>query len=346
IIFLELISYNRLLKLESDKQFLEKLHMVYGRFRQYMDLKKERKGPQIAYFSMEYGLHSSLKIYSGGLGILAGDYLKEASDCNVKLVGIGLLYRYGYFKQVISVNGDQMAVSEPQHFSKTATTPVRDADGNWASISIVLPGRVLKAHIWKVEVGRIDLYLLDTDFEDNIPQDRTITHQLYGGDWENRFKQELLLGVGGIRALVELGIDADIFHCNEGHAAFIGLERLNYFIGQSNLTFSEALEIVRSSTLFTTHTPVPAGHDSFEENLIRMYMSHYPDRLKITWNQFMGLGKINEHDPNEHFSMSILAANISQEINGVSRIHGKVSKDIFKNMWPGYIPEELFIGYV
>lgn len=346
IIFLEMISYNRLLKLESDKQFLEKLNNVYERFRKYMDQKKDRKGPKIAYFSMEYGLHSSLKIYSGGLGILAGDYLKQASDANINLVGIGLLYRYGYFKQVISVNGDQIAVSEPQHFSKTATTPVRDKNGNWAFVSVVLPGRVVKARIWKTEVGRIDLYLLDTDFEDNLPQDRTITHYLYGGDWENRLKQELLLGVGGIRTLIELEIDADVFHCNEGHAAFIGLERLKYFISSYNLTFSEALEIIRSSTLFTTHTPVPAGHDSFEENLIRMYMSHYPARLNITWDQFMGLGKINAYDPNEHFSMSVLAANISQEVNGVSRIHGKVSKNVFAGMWPGYISEELFIGYV
>lgn len=346
IVFLEQISYNRLLKLEADVQFLDKMKLVYSKFQLYMDKKPHRKSPFIAYFSMEYGLHSSLKIYSGGLGILAGDYLKEASDSNVKLVGIGLLYKYGYFKQVISVNGDQMAVSEPQHFSKTATVPVRDEHGNWITISIVLPGRTLNARIWRVDVGRVELYLLDTDFEDNISQDRSITHQLYGGDWENRLKQELLLGVGGIRVLNALNLDADVFHCNEGHAAFIGLERLNQFISQKNLTFAEALEIVRSSTLFTTHTPVPAGHDAFEENIIRMYMSHYPSRLNITWTQFMGLGRMNAYDSNEKFSMSMLAANCSQEINGVSRLHGKVSKEIFNGMWPGYISDELFIGYV
>lgn len=346
IVFLELISYNRLLKLESDKVFLEKLNAVHESFKQYMALKQERKAPKIAYFSMEFGLHSSLKIYSGGLGILAGDYLKEASDSNVDLVGIGLLYRYGYFKQAISMNGDQMALSEPQHFSKTPTVPLRDEDGNWKTISIVLPGRTLNARIWKVEVGRIELYLLDTDFEDNSPQDRSITHHLYGGDWDNRFKQELLLGVGGIRALQALEIDADVFHCNEGHAAFIGLERLHYYINQKNLTFPEALEIVRSSTLFTTHTPVPAGHDAFEENMVRMYMAHYPDRLNISWSQFMGLGKVNVNDPNERYSMSVLAANLSQDVNGVSRLHGKVSKEIFSSMWPGYITEELYIDYV
>ena len=308
--------------------------------------KQNRVAPVIAYFSMEYGLHSSLKIYSGGLGVLAGDYLKEASDSNVHMFGIGLLYRYGYFKQVISVNGDQMEVSESEHFSKTPTIPVRDEHGNWITISIILPGRTLTARIWKVEVGRVELYLLDTDFEDNSLQDRSITHHLYGGDWENRFKQELLLGVGGIRVLNILGIDANVFHCNEGHAAFIGLERLHYFIQNKKLTFSEAIEIVRASTIFTTHTPVPAGHDSFEENILRMYMAHYPDQLNITWTQFMGLGKVNTIDPNERFSMSVLAANLSQEVNGVSRIHGQVSKGIFSKMWPGYIPEELYLGYV
>jgi glycogen phosphorylase/synthase len=346
IVFLELISYNRLLKLETDDVFLRKLEHVYNKYVAYMDEKKNRKAPAIAYFSMEFGLHNSLRTYSGGLGILAGDYLKEASDTNINLVGIGLLYRYGYFKQVISVNGDQMAISEPQHYSKTPTIPVRDENGNWITISIILPGRTLKARIWKVEVGRIDLYLLDTDFEDNAPQDRSITHHLYGGDWENRFKQELLLGVGGIRALDALNIESDIYHCNEGHAAFIGLERLNIYIQQQNLTFPEALEIVRASTLFTTHTPVPAGHDAFDENMVRMYMSHYPDRLNLSWPQFIGLGRINANDHNEKFSMSILAVNISQEVNGVSRLHGKVSQEILKNMWPGYVPDELFIDYV
>lgn len=346
IVFLEMISYNRLLKLETDKEFLEKLNKIYNKFQAYMAEKDERKSPHIAYFSMEYGLHHSLKIYSGGLGILAGDYLKEASDSNVNMVGIGLLYRFGYFRQVISVNGDQLVVSEPQHFSKTPTTPIRDSDGNWTTISIVLPGRTLYARIWKVEVGRIDLYLLDTDFEENQPHDRSITHQLYGGDNENRFKQELLLGVGGIRALKALGIKSDLYHCNEGHAAFIGLERLHYYINEKNLTFSEALEIVRASTLFTTHTPVPAGHDSFDEDMVRMYMSHYPERLKISWTQFMGLGKLNALNPHERFSMSYLAANMSQEVNGVSRLHGHVSKEIFSTLWPGYTTDEIHIGYV
>lgn len=346
IVFLEKIPYNRYLKLENNSVFLEKLNAVYAQYKAYMAKGKEKEGPKIAYFSMEFGIHDSLKIYSGGLGILAGDYLKEASDANTDIVGIGLLYRYGYFKQLISTKGDQMAIDEPQDFSKTPTSPVRDKDGNWIKIAFILPGRTLYARIWKVQIGRVELYLLDTDFEDNLPQDRTITHHLYGGDEENRFKQEVVLGIGGIRALKALGIKANLFHCNEGHAAFIGIERLSNYITEKNLSFTEALEIVRSSTLFTTHTPVPAGHDSFQENLVRMYMAHYPAKLKISWNQFINLGRKNPDDSSERFSMSFLAANLSQEVNGVSKIHGHVSQQIFSELWPGYLPEELHIGYV
>jgi phosphorylase/glycogen(starch) synthase len=347
VVFLGLIPYDKLIALENNSAFMTSLNRVYNRFVKYMQEKETRKDPKIAYFSMEYGLHTSLKIYSGGLGILAGDYLKEASDLNANMVAVGLLYRYGYFQQVISAHGEQMAFHDSQDFTKIPAIPIRDEHGNWRTISIVFPGRTLYARIWKVQVGRIDLYLLDTDFEDNTEYDRSITHHLYGGGEENRFKQEILLGIGGIRALRAVGIEAaDVYHCNEGHAAFIGVERLFEYIHRNNLTFAEALEIVRSSSLFTTHTPVPAGHDSFTEGMLRMYVSHYPAKLKITWEQFMGLGKLNVTDPNERFSMSYLAANMSQAINGVSRLHGKVSQEIFAPMWPGYIPEELNVGYV
>jgi glycogen phosphorylase/synthase len=344
--FLDRISYNKYLKLESNKEFLDRMHAVYDRFKTYMQKKEQQQSPRVAYFSMEYGLHVSLKIYSGGLGILAGDYLKEASDKNYNLVAIGLLYRYGYFKQVISSRGDQIAALEPQHYSKTPTTLIKDASGNPLKISIVLPGRTMYAQIWRVDVGRIELYLLDTDIPDNTEQDRSVCHQLYGGGEENRFKQELMLGIGGIRALRALNIQTDLYHCNEGHAAFIGLERLHNLITEHNLTFSESLEIVRSASLFTTHTPVPAGHDAFQEDLLRMYLAHYPARLKISWTQFMNLGKLNPNDPVEKFSMSYLAANLSQEVNGVSRLHGKVSQYIFSGLWKGYTPEELHVGYV
>jgi phosphorylase/glycogen(starch) synthase len=346
IALLDALSMERVRELENDSEFLALMDRVYTEFTAYMAEKKEAKAPSVGYFSMEFGLHSSLKIYSGGLGILAGDYLKEASDKNVPMVGVGLLYRYGYFTQKLSSQGAQEAGYEPQNFYKLPISPVRDKQGNWTSVAIAFPGRTVTARVWKCEVGRTDLYLLDTDHDLNQDDDRTITHYLYGGDWENRLKQEIVLGIGGIRALRELGIHQNIYHCNEGHAAFIGIERVRNYIDRSKLSFSEALEVVRSSSLFTTHTPVPAGHDAFPEAMIRQYMSHYPDRLGITWEQFINLGKTDPHDADEKFSMSVLAANMSQEINGVSWLHGEVTKDIMGNMWPGYFKDELHIGYV
>lgn len=346
IALLDKISLNRYKELEGDEDFVSRLNAVYENFSNYMEGKKQMNDPAIAYFSMEYGLHSSLKIYSGGLGVLAGDYLKEASDKKTKITGVGLLYRYGYFTQKFSAAGNQEAEYEAQDFLKIPVAPVRDADENWLSIKLAFPGRDVYARIWRVDVGRVELYLLDTDFEDNQEGDRSITHYLYGGDWENRLKQEILLGTGGIRALRKLGIEAEVYHCNEGHAAFTGLERLIEFVEGGHLAFSEAMEVVRASSLFTTHTPVPAGHDSFTESLLKTYLWSFPDRMKITWEQMMGLGRINANDANEKFSMSFLAANLSQEVNGVSWLHGKVSREIFKGLWPGYMPDELHISYV
>ena len=346
IAFLDKLSIERFKELEQDAQFLAQLDAVHAQFLAYMDEKPDPKTTTVSYFSMEYGLHSSLKIYSGGLGILAGDYLKEASDKNVPMAAVGLLYRYGYFTQRLSAQGAQEATYEAQNFYKLPISPVRDEEGNWLTVTIAFPGRTLSARVWKCQVGRTDLFLLDTDFEDNLEEDRQITHYLYGGDWENRLKQEILLGIGGIRALRKLGVKHQVFHCNEGHAAFIGIERIREMVNHKKLSFSEALEVVRSSSLFTTHTPVPAGHDAFPEHMIRQYMSHYPDVLGITWDQFINLGKTNPNDHNEKFSMSVLACNLSQEVNGVSWLHGEVSKDILGNMWPGYFKNELHIGYV
>jgi phosphorylase/glycogen(starch) synthase len=213
-------------------------------------------------------------------------------------------------------------------------------------VQIVLPGRTLFARIWKVQVGRIPLYLLDTDYEANQEGDRGITHSLYGGDNENRLRQEILLGIGGIRATRSIGLESDLYHCNEGHAAFTSLERLREYIQTDNMTYPEAVELVRASSLFTTHTPVPAGHDSFEEDLLRTYVAHYPERLRITWNQFMDLGRFHPNQRHEKFSMSVLAVKLSQEVNGVSKLHGEVSRDMFTGMWPGYMSDELHIGYV
>lgn len=343
---LDTVSLKRFKELANDKSFLSKMKSVMNDFNSYMACKSERKDPSVGYFCMEYGLDTSLKIYSGGLGILAGDYLKETSDMNVNLVAVGFLYRYGYFTQVLSAQGDQVAKYDAQNFMKLPIAPVYDSEGNWVTTQVDFPGRTITARIWKVAVGRTDLYLLDTDYEANIEEDRQVTYHLYGGDWENRLKQELLLGIGGVRALRNLGLNPQVYHCNEGHAAFTGLERLREYVENHNLSFSEALEVVRSSSLFTTHTPVPAGHDAFEEGLLRKYIGGYPEHLKVDWETMMSLGKNNPADQSEKFSMSILAANISQNVNGVSMLHGKVSQDIFSSMYPGYLPEELHVSYV
>ena len=345
-ILFEQVPYKRLKELSKDKKYISKLDAVYERFKGYMEGAKELAAPKIAYFSMEFGFHDSLKLYSGGLGILAGDYMKEASDSKVNLVGVGILYRYGYFNQMLTTTGEQQAILDYQHFSKIPVVPVRNENDDFKTVQIMLPGRIMYARIWKLMVGRLELYLLDTDFEKNSPEDQVVSHQLYGGDKENRLKQELLLGVGGIRALEELGIKPDLFHSNEGHSAFIGLERIRDFMRENQLAFTEAKEIVRASTLFTTHTPVPAGHDHFDEDLLRKYLGHYPGRMHINWEHFMALGRSNPNDWTEKFNMSYLAAHLAQEVNGVSMLHGAVTRDMFASLWPGFLPEELHIGYV
>ncbi|HNW50817.1 MAG TPA: alpha-glucan family phosphorylase [Prolixibacteraceae bacterium] len=343
IVLLEKVSYIRYIVLENDDEFRKKLDNVYNKLKKYLEERKEPKGNKIAYFSMEYGLHDSLKIFSGGLGILAGDYLKEASDSKVDMVAIGLLYRYGYFKQALNNHGEQIANYEPEDFSKIPVQPVM-VDNKWLSIHVNYPNRKLKAKVWQVDVGSVKLYLLDADIDGNLEEDRFVTHHLYGGNNENRLKQEILLGFGGIRVLKALGIEADIYHCNEGHAAFIGLERISDLINEKSLTFNEAKEVVRASTLFTTHTPVPAGHDSFHIDLIRTYATSFPEKIQLSMEELGQLGKAYPEE--DHFNMSYLAANLSQNVNGVSMLHGEVSKDLMKDLYPGYFPEELHIGYV
>ncbi len=342
---MEGLSKKQMEAIEKDEVFVGCINKVYNRFLAYMEGASTSPN-RIAYFSMEYGLHKSLKIYSGGLGILAGDYLKEASDSAVNLVGMGLLYRYGYFQQDISLFGDQVAQYIPQKFTHLPLEPLRDEKGDWITVSIALPGRTVIAKAWKVPVGRIPLYLLDTDIEENQADDRNITHQLYGGDSEMRFKQEMVLGIGGIRLIEKLGLEPTIYHSNEGHSAFIGLERLRVLMDEHQFSFDTAKEIVRGSTLFTTHTPVPAGHDAFEEHLLRTYMPHYAERLHISWDDFVNLGKFKANDSGEKFSMSVLATNLSQEVNGVSKIHGRVSREMFQPLYPGYFADELHVGFV
>lgn len=333
-------------RLTSDPDFLARLDAVVKRFNAYIAEKPAVSSPRIAYFCMEYGLHISLRLYSGGLGVLAGDYLKEASDSNADLVAVGLLYRYGYFQQAVSLHGDQIHNYPAQKFTQLPMQPVRDSLGDWLKVTIELQGRTVYAKIWELKVGRISLYLLDTDINENAWEDRSLTHQLYGGNTEHRLRQEILLGIGGMRILKALKIESDIYHCNEGHAAFLNLERLKYYLQEQNFDYPEALELVRSSALFTTHTPVPAGHDYFSEALLRNYFYNYIADLGITWETFIALGKIDPSNPQENFSMSHLAIRTSQEVNGVSKLHGEVSQKMFNILYPGYSAEELHISYV
>jgi len=343
---LNILSFEKLVAMGNDEVFIKKVDAIYADFKTYMDAPKNTNTPSIAYFSMEYGLTEVLKIYSGGLGVLAGDYLKEASDCNVDLTAVGFLYRYGYFTQSLSVDGQQIAVYEAQNFNNLPIKQVKDENDQPILVEVPYPDRTVYAYLWKVSVGRVSLYLLDTDNDMNSEHDRSITHQLYGGDWENRMKQEFLLGVGGMLALKKLGIKKQVYHCNEGHAALINAQRLVDIIAENNLSFNEALELVRASSLYTVHTPVPAGHDSFDEGLFSKYMSEFPAKLQLSWAEFIDMGREHPGDIHEKFSMSTFACNTCQEVNGVSWLHGKVSQEMFQPIWKGYFPEELHVNYV
>ena len=345
VLLLERMSYEKLEALTKDKVILRRMNEVYTKFRDYMDVRPDSQRPSVAYFSMEYGLSSVLKIYSGGLGVLAGDYLKEASDSNVDLCAVGFLYRYGYFTQTLSMDGQQIANYEAQNFGQLPIDRVLDADGKPLVVDVPYLDYYVHANVWRVNVGRISLYLLDTDNEMNSEFDRPITHQLYGGDWENRLKQEILLGIGGILTLKALGIKKDIYHCNEGHAALINVQRICDYVA-TGLTFDQAIELVRASSLYTVHTPVPAGHDYFDEGLFGKYMGGYPAKMGITWDDLMDLGRNNAGDKGERFCMYVFACNTSQEVNGVSWLHGKVSQEMFSSIWKGYFPEESHVGYV
>ncbi len=345
MLLLERISYEKLNELSKDKAIIKKMNDVYSEFRAYMDVEPRKDRASVAYLCMEYGLNQVLKIYSGGLGILAGDYIKEASDSNVDMVAVGFLYRYGYFTQTLSMDGQQIANYEAQNFGSLPIEQQLDKDGKPLVIDVPYMNYQVHAYVWRVNVGRVKLYLLDTDNDMNSEYDRPITHALYGGDWENRLKQEILLGIGGVLLLKKLGIKKDIYHCNEGHAALCNVQRLVDYV-QGGLTFNQALELVRASSLYTVHTPVPAGHDYFDEGLFGKYMSGYAQLLGITWDEFIGMGRQNPDDHGERFCMSTFACNTCQEVNGVSWLHGEVSKKMFQNIWKGYFPEESHVGYV
>lgn len=346
VLLLERLSYDRKEAIVKDKETMAKVKKVYKMFRDYMDVKPNAKRPSVAYFCMEYGINQVVKIYSGGLGMLAGDYLKEASDSNVDMCAVGFLYRYGYFKQSLSMDGQQIANYDAQNFNSLPLERVLDENGNPVVVDVPYTNYQVHAYVWQMNVGRIKLYLLDTDNDMNSEFDRPITHSLYGGDWENRLKQEILLGIGGILTLKKLGIKKDIYHCNEGHAALCNLQRLCDYIEEDGLNFNQALELVRASSLYTVHTPVPAGHDYFDEALFGKYMGGYPQRLGISWDEFIGMGRENADDHNERFCLSTFACNTCQEVNGVSKLHGWVSQQMFSNIWKGYFPEENHVGYV
>lgn len=345
VMLLQRISSSRYQEILNDAALMARIQSVYASFKEYMAQPMRTDAPSVAYFSMEYGLCNCLKIYSGGLGVLAGDYIKQASDSRINMTAIGFLYRYGYFTQVLSVDGQQIAEYEAQNFDQLPIEQVMGEDGLPMILEVPYPGRIVYAHVWRVNVGRMKLYLLDTDFDMNSEFDRQITHKLYGGDWENRIKQEYLLGIGGVHMLNKLGIKTEIYHANEGHAALMNVQRLTDYVQNENLPFNVALEIVRASSLYTVHTPVPAGHDYFEESLFGKYLGEYPAKLGISWSDLMNMGRENP-DTNERFSMSVFALNTCQEANGVSWLHGEVSKKMFSGVWKGYSPEESHVGYV
>jgi phosphorylase/glycogen(starch) synthase len=342
--FLQMLDYINLQRLSRDIVFLETLQAVNKRFRQYMDQNPE--GMAIAYFCMEYGIESFLKLYSGGLGVLAGDYLKQASDDKVNMLAIGLLYKNGYFRQLLSPHGEQLNLEDRQEVATLPLTMITTGSGEPMLISINFPGRTLFSRVWKAQVGRVDLYLLDTSIPLNSPEDQVVTDQLYGGDIEMRLKQEMLLGIGGVKLLDQLGIQRDVYHCNEGHAAFVSLERLSNLVQHEHLSFDEAFEVIKASTLFTTHTSVPAANDVFTEEMMRAYLSQYPHIFNISWERFMALGQAYATNANEKFSMTYLAAHCSQAINAVSRIHHRVSCELLDPLWPDYKPDELHIDYI
>src|SRR6266542_727437 len=339
----------------SDEGFLARLNRVSNDFDAYLKsestwFRKHHDGTNnllIAYFSAEFGLTECLSIFAGGLGILAGDHLKSASDLGVPLVGVGLLYQQGYFRQYLNPSGWQQEEYEDNDFHNLPLLLERRDDGTPLTVDIAYPGGQVTAQVWSVRVGRIPLYLLDTNIPTNSrSEDRDITDQLYGGDLNTRIRQEILLGIGGYRALEALGLEPTVYHMNEGHSAFLALERTRRLMEKGQLSFSQARALASASLVFTTHTPVQAGHDYFPPKLMDHYFSQYFPRLGITWAEFLGLGRGNPSDDREDFSMTVLALHMAAYSNGVSRLHGEVSRGVWQSMWPGLPAKEVPITHV
>jgi len=355
------MDQQRLAEMARDEGFLTQLSRVHADLRAYLEKpgwwpktygggssveRAERRQVQVAYFCAEFGITECLPIYSGGLGVLAGDHLKSASELDIPLVAVGLMYQQGYFRQRLNADGWQLELFPRNDFPNMPVTPVTDAEGNRLALEVEMPGRSVKAQIYLAKVGRVRLYLMDANVPENSPEDRHITAQLYGGDQEMRIRQELLLGIGGVRMLGVLGLSPKAYHMNEGHSAFLGLERIRLLMSEQGATFEEAREAVAASNVFTTHTPVPAGNDAFEPWLIDKYFADYWTQLGLTREQFLALGRQDPDNEDEPMSLTVLAMRLSGFRNGVSELHGEISRKLWAGVWPGVPQNEVPISHI
>lgn len=343
VAFLRQVNQLKLVDRLSDENFMSLYSEVVDEYKAYIGTRTTRENIKIAYFSAEYGLHHSVPIYSGGLGVLSGDHCKSASDLNIPFTAVGLFYKQGYFMQKINQEGWQETEFSQLSLSSLPLSPVHDENGDSVYISVDLAGRSVSVKIWELNVGRIKLYLLDSDVEGNTHEDRSITARLYGGDHETRIQQEIILGIGGSRALDALGIKPDVYHMNEGHSSFLGLELLRKLIHDNGLSFDAARQVCSSMLAFTSHTPVPAGNDVFHEYLIDKYLTNFWILLKIDRMTFMGLGS-RTYDNN--FNMTILALKLSGIKNGVSELHGAVTRNMFNDLWSNIPEDEVPITHI
>lgn len=339
--------------LAEDETFIDHMDRIAAEWTRYMadtttwwGVQPAPAGFRVGYFSMEFGLHESVPTYSGGLGVLAGDHLKSASDLGLPLVAVGLAYREGYFRQYLTPDGWQQERYPENDFYNMPMALVRDAAGAPVTVHVPVDGRDVHAQIWRIDVGRVPMYLLDANIDTNAPEDRALTAQLYGGDSDTRVRQEILLGVGGVRALAAVGATPTVFHMNEGHAAFLVFERLAALMHERGLSFREAEQVVTASNVFTTHTPVPAGNDRFPPELIQRYFGHTAARLGLGMTELLALGRENPKDDHEHFCMTVLALRFSAHANGVSALHGTVSRRMWRGLWPGVSTDEVPIDAV
>ncbi len=353
IALLSRIDQERLNELAGAETFLAHMDRVHAHMVRYMEhptwysqVREEDHESRIAYFSAEFGLHECLPFYAGGLGVLSGDHLKSASELGLPMVGVGLIYRHGYFHQQLDRDGTQIETYHEHHFSGYPLQIVSHPDGSALLISVEMGDRQVRARIWKVQVGRVPLFLLDTDIAENEPHDRHISSYLYDADMDVRIRQEILLGVGGLRALERCDVSPTVCHLNEGHSAFLTLERIATLMERHAVRFEQAREIVAASTVFTTHTPVPAGNEVFPAHLIARYLRPYARRLGLSDDELLGLGRVNPHDGNEPFSTTVLALRLSAFRNGVSRLHGQVTRSMWKGLWPEAPESEVPITHI